>query len=177
MKWYEGEWNKAVTGGLRPVDRLIASDEDLAKGLAPVFADAYEADGGFGSTVQKHMTVLSPDGKMTAKVNADGDAYVQKKALANNDTLRSAVEQLALTGLIPKYATDAGRRAYDEKYGPSLPVSQAGQAVHWALANPVMAYGLPAAGAGLAAWGLHDVLTAQQRAEKESQLPLQGGMQ
>lgn len=40
------------------------------------------------------------------------------------------------------------------------------------LGTPAAAYGLPLAGAGLAAWGVHDVLAAQQQAEKESQLPL-----
>ena len=46
----------------------------------------------------------------------------------------------------------------------------------YGLGSPVAAYGLPAAGVGLAAWGIHDVMAAQQQAEKESQLPLQGGV-
>jgi hypothetical protein len=177
LRGYEGKWNEAVTAGLRPVDRLIASDEDRAKALAPVFADAYAADGGFGRTVQEHMAVLSPDGRMAEKVGKDGDAYIERKMAEKGDSPRGVVEQLALTGLIPKYATDAGRKAYDEKYGPSLPISQPGLIAHSALANPVMAYGMPAAGIGLAAWGIHDVLAAQQRAEKEGQLPVQGGVQ
>ena len=41
------------------------------------------------------------------------------------------------------------------------------------LGTPLAAYGIPLAGAGMAAWGLNDVLAAQQQAEKESQLPLQ----
>jgi hypothetical protein len=47
-----------------------------------------------------------------------------------------------------------------------------GAAIDLGLGNAAAAYGLPAAGAGLAAWGLHDVMAAQQQAEKEAQLPL-----
>lgn len=159
------------------MDRMIASEEEQARGLAPVFARAYAADEGFGSTVQEHMGVLSPDGGMARKVAADGDAYVAKKMMEKGDTAQSVVEQLALTGLLPKYATEKGRRDYDDKYGPSLPISEPGRFVHELLANPIAAYGLPAAGVGLATWGIHDVMAAQQRAEKESQLPVSGGLQ
>ena len=177
LEAYQQKWNEGVRGVLRPVDRMIASKEEQARGLAPAFARAYAADAGFGPTVQEHMGVLSPDGSMARKVAADGDAYVAKKVIEKGDTPQSVAEQLALTGLLPKYATEEGRRAYDDKYGPSMPISESGRFVHELLANPVAAYGLPAAGVGLAAWGIHDVMAAQQRAEKESQLPMSGGLQ
>jgi hypothetical protein len=57
-------------------------------------------------------------------------------------------------------------------YGPGLPVSGPGQVAHQVLGNAAAAYGLPAAGLGLAAWGVADVLRGQQQAQKEAQLPL-----
>jgi hypothetical protein len=177
LEAYQQKWNEAVTSGLRPVDRLIASDEDRAKALAPVFADAYAEDGGLGPTVQKHMSVLSPDGKMAHRVEALGPQFFASESARHGQPEQKIAEQVALSALLPKYATDAGRRAYDDKYGPSLPISQSGLVAHSALTNPIAAYGLPAAGVGLAAWGIHDVMAAQQRAEKESQLPMSGGLQ
>jgi len=81
-----------------------------------------------------------------------------------------------LQQLVPKYSTDAGRRRYHELYGPPGLIAPQSSLAHAALSHPSVAYGLPAAGAGLAAWGIHDLLAAQQQAEKDSQLPLQGGV-
>ena len=57
------------------------------------------------------------------------------------------------------------------------PLSKPGAFTEMALGNAAAAYGLPAAGVGLAAWGVHDLLMAQQQAQKDSQLPLSGSGQ
>ncbi|MCE2835942.1 MAG: hypothetical protein LW834_02940, partial [Cyanobium sp. 49614_E6] len=86
------------------------------------------------------------------------------------------VTQVAFNRVLPEFATPETLRRYDEAHGPSMPISEAGLVAHAALSNPLAAYGLPAAGVGLAAWGVHDLLMAQQQAEKDKQLPLQGGV-
>ena len=57
------------------------------------------------------------------------------------------------------------------------PLTGPGAFVEATLGSPVAAYGLPAAGVGLAGWAAYDLLMAQQQAQKESQLPMSGSEQ
>jgi hypothetical protein len=54
------------------------------------------------------------------------------------------------------------------------PMTTAGGAVELALAGAPAAYGVPLMGAGLAAWGVNDVLAAQRAAEEERRGHLMG---
>ncbi len=173
---YTRAWDGAVQAGVRPLDRLIASDEDLMKGAAPAFGRAAAMDGGIGPVLREHMAVLDPTGGMAAKVEKDLVGYVNRKVEELGVTPEDAVRTVAINNLMPDYATPETLRRYDRAYGPSMPVTGSGLALHAALSNPLAAYGLPAAGVGLAAWGVHDLLMAQQQAEKDKQLPLQGGV-
>jgi len=50
---YTRAWDGAVQAGVRPLDRLIASDEDLMKGAAPAFGRAAAMDGGIGPVLRE----------------------------------------------------------------------------------------------------------------------------
>ena len=173
---YTRAWDSAVQAGVRPLDRFIASDEDLMKGAAPVFGRAAAADGGIGPTLREHMAVLDPTGAMERRALEKLPGFVDKTMRETGRSAEDIATQAALNVYLPENATSETLRRYDRAYGPSMPVTGSGLALHAALANPVVAYGLPAAGIGLAGWGIHDVMAAQQQAEKESQLPLQGGV-
>jgi hypothetical protein len=173
---YTRAWGDAAVAGLRPLDRLMASDQDRVRAAAPVFGRAAAVDGGIGPVLREHMAMLDPTGAMTEKAEKDLAGYVNRKVEEHRISPEQAVTTIALNRLIPDYATPETLRRYDEAHGPSMPISEAGLVAHGALSNPLAAYGLPAAGVGLAAWGVHDLLMAQQQAEKDRQLPLQGGV-
>lgn len=173
---YTRAWDQAAQAVVRPVDRLIASDHDRIRGLAPVFGRTAAAEGGLGPELRKHMAILDPTGAMAQKAEKDLVGYVDRKMMETGLSAEDVVTTLAIDKLMPDGATPETLRRYDDAYGPAKPVSELGLLAHGLLGNPVTAYGLPAAGVGLAAWGIHDLLAAQQQAEKESQLPLQGGV-
>jgi len=167
---YTQAWNSAVAAGLRPVDRMIASDEDLSRGLVKPLHGSMS-----GGDFDQHLTVLDPgEDRYQRFTDAIGPGLdeVQGEPGAFDDKMIAMIGQRYLRDEMGR----AAMQRYDKAYGPSLPVSGPGLFAHAALANPVAAYGLPAAGVGMAAWGIHDLIAAQQQAEKESQLPLQGGV-
>jgi hypothetical protein len=173
---YMRAWDGAARAGLRPLDRLIASDQDRVRALAPVFGRAAAADGGVGPVLREHMAMLDPTGAMEKDVLEKLPGFVDAKMQQTGRSAGDIVTQVAFNRVLPEFATPETLRRYDEAHGPSMPISEAGLVAHAALSNPLAAYGLPAAGVGLAAWGVHDLLMAQQQAEKDKQLPLQGGV-
>lgn len=122
------------------------------------------------------LDAIDPSKGLSGRYAENGMAAVAEmkaQAAAQGTTLsdREALELVIRDSLLKDVKRDQ-LMAGMEKFGPSLPISNAGQWAHAALGNAAAAYGLPLAGAGLATWGVHDVLAAQQQAEKESQLPL-----
>jgi len=89
--------------------------------------------------------------------------------LLGASVLQSAQKYGYDTESVKRYSQQGG---LPEKYL----MTRGGQYLRTAIGSPVVAYGLPAAGIGLAGWGIHDAMAAQQQAEKDSQLPLQGGV-
>jgi hypothetical protein len=173
---YTRAWSDAAAAGLRPLDRLMASDQDRVRALAPVFGRTAAADGGIGPALREHMAMLDPTGAMEKRALEKLPGFVDAKIQETGRSAEDIVTQVALSTYLPEYATPETLRRYDEAYGPSMPVSKAGLLAHAVLSNPFTAYALPAAGIGLGAWGAHDLLMAQQQAEKDKQLPLQGGV-
>ncbi len=173
LEAYQQNWNQAVTSGLRPLDRMLMTDDELSAHLAPTLKSA--VDGG-GTEAQGHFSALDPSGRGEQRFEEP-----VKKWMIAQDEAEGSVEEKLMNAIGRGYLRDEigreGMLAYDKKYGPGALNSKPGLLANALLANPVAAYGLPAAGVGMAALGIHDVLTAQQRAEKEGQLPLQGGVQ
>ena len=170
---YTRGWSGLVANVLRPADRMMASDAELKTALARSFS------GGRNGAVVDQMAMLDsldPTGGLKGRYVDKGAAAVeQMKVMAASEGLnisdREALELVVRDSLLKGVKRDALMGAMD-KYGPSLPVTDAAQWAHGVLGNAAAAYGLPLAGAGMATWGIHDVLMAQQQAEKESQLPL-----
>lgn len=194
LQAYQGKWNEAVTAGLRPIDRLVASDSDrlsgVATGMAPHLVEQVRSRPSepMSGKVLEQLQQLDPTGDMANVFSVmDPDTGVSAAAreiysnLDNpdghgiNDVARSLIYQSAdkrkIGGASVRKMIEAG------VVPDSFLMTKGAQAARDSLSNGVAAYGLPAAGVGLAAWGIHDVMAAQQRAEKEGQLPVQGGVQ
>jgi hypothetical protein len=202
LQAYQAKWNEAVTAGLRPIDRMIADDSDRLSGVSSAAApmlEAYAQGGWEHYTLREYgahrrlLERLDPSGKII-------DAYDGNHTYGSDGSMRPKIVEIyeKIKGLPAEEKTptqylassiyqSAGKygvkpenvkRMVDEGALPdSFLMTRGAQAARDLLSNPAAAYGLPAAGVGLAAWGIHDVMAAQQRAEKESQLPVSGGMQ
>lgn len=169
---YTRGWSGLVSNVLRPVDRMVASDADLRGALARSFGD--EVGAGKGVEMLKG---LDASGGLAERYGARGEsAIAEMQALASaKDGRQLSREEAAALLFRDTLSEELQREALlkgMEAYGPGLPVSTAGQVMQQVLSNPAAAYGLPAAGIGLAAWGVADVMRGQQQAAKESQLPL-----
>lgn len=152
---------------------MLMTDDELSAHLAPTLKNAVESG---GTEAQGHFSVLDPDGRGEQRFEEP-----VKKWMIAQDEAEGSVDEKLMNAIGRGYLRDEigreGMLAYDEMHGPGALNSRPGLLANALLANPVAAYGLPAAGVGLAAWGIHDVMAAQQRAEKESQLPMSGGLQ
>lgn len=168
---YTRAWNDAVHGGLRPVDRMLASDEELAAHLTPTLRSV-EAD---PAQLQRHLDVLQPDGRGSDTYKQAVVDWIENRGDTESDIEQKLTNAIGL-GYLKEKVGRQGMLAYDAVHGPAYMASKPGLVASTMLANPYAAYGIPAAGVGMAAWGIHDVLAAQQQAEKESQLPVQGGV-
>jgi hypothetical protein len=168
---YTRAWNDAVQGGLRPMDRMLASDEELAAHLTPTLRKT-EAD---PAELQRHLDVLQADGRGAQTYKEAVMDWIVNRGDEETDMEQKLTNAIGL-GYLKEKVGRKGMLAYDAAHGPAYMASKPGLVASTALANPYAAYGLPAAGVGLAAWGIHDVLAAQQQAQKDSQLPLQGGV-
>jgi hypothetical protein len=161
---YTRGWSELVANVLRPVDRMVASEADLRSALAVRYG---AGDAELRSGMLKGMGV--------EEVLDEAKALETVMAAAAQQGIQLTPEQAAQALFRDKLSVSADRAALSrgmDGYGPSLPVSGAGQAAYGVLGNAPVAYGLPAAGVGLAAWGVADVMRSQQQAAKESQLPL-----
>lgn len=172
---YTRGWSEMAARVLSPLDRMMASDVELREALAKSFGTAPA-----GVDIAAHrgglLDALDPSGGLKGRYESKGEAAIEKSmAKAQAGGMPLTPEQAAELLLRDKLAAKVDREALlagMQQYGPGLPVSTPGQWAHAALGNPAAAYALPLGGAGLAAWGLHDVMAAQQQAERESQLPL-----
>lgn len=156
-------WSDLAARALGPVDGMMASDADLRSALARQYGARPEVRG----EMLQSMGV--------AGVADEAAALQQVIDLAAQNGVRLTPEEAAQQLFRDALAKDVGREQLQKGmsgYGPGLPVSQAGQVAHAVLGNPAAAYGIPLAGAGVAALGVDGVLRAQQQAEKESMLPL-----
>jgi hypothetical protein len=161
---YTRGWSGLVSNVLRPVDRMVASDADMRSALAVRYG---AGDAEVRGSLLKGMGAEG--------VVDEAKAIESVMAAAAQQGIQLSPEQAAQALFRDKLSVSADRAALGRGmalHGPSLPVSGAGQVAHGLLANAPMAYGLPAVGAGLAAWGVADVMRGQQQAAKESQLPL-----
>ncbi len=209
LRGYEDAWSQAVTAGLRPIDRMLASDEDrlsgVARGLAPEFERVARDHGGtslrdfdgsaysgFGDGLNK----IDPSGALYAaydrpiRPHTEEDQYPPSMYHAIYEASRDiaargegAMDSLLAASVMQAaqkhgYDKQALRKLVDEGGVPESFMMTRGMAsARHVLAHRGAAYGLPAVGVGLGAWGAHDLLMAQQQAEKDSQLPLSGGQQ
>jgi len=178
----------------------------VARGLAPAFRQAVESSPGeYEPLIDSQGSAVSDFGRGLNRIDPGGQllaAYDKPVRPPTEDDQYPPLMYHAVYGASRNLA-DRGEGELDEllaasvlqgaqKYGhdpeavrklvaegavpESYLMNRGVAAVRHVLGNPYAAYGLPAAGVGLAAWGIHDVMAAQQQAEKESQLPLQGGV-
>jgi len=124
-----------------------------------------------GEQLLARLNRLDPSGALAENMGA-GLSQAVERAKRNGSSVGSEFAGLvfdAREDLKPELID-----AYLKQHPPSdvHMMTKAGGLLHAAAGMAPSAYGIPAAGAGLAAWGLHDYLQAQQQAEKESQLPM-----
>ena len=131
-------------------DRLAAEVKEPGGYLGTPLAQEFERLTGMPDDLGSEDAFALPEGYRVGMGHELADAFSE----LSSEKARQVIEW--------SRQNPAGRRA----------LTPIGAAIDLGLGNAAAAYGLPAAGAGLAAWGLHDVMAAQQQAEKESQLPL-----
>ena len=174
--WSEGVDRNVITpvelqfvNEMPPVQQFNAFATRMLDGNAQLnergtaFVDAVRY--GKGDSPEMRQTVLDALNGL-----GQGDGSLEAREMAVLGGLRYAAQKAegeAMKRGLDALAPRDGRNGYTEL---------GRQMRQYGLGSPVAAYGLPAAGIGLAGWGIHDVLAAQQQAEKESQLPLQGGV-
>jgi hypothetical protein len=168
---YTRAWARGVEEWpIIPLERMVTSDVDNPRMQA--FAKAQVLpDGSVKPGMEAILTSVSGSKEKASQVmQALAAAEPEERGLM----LASVFDQLH-GKLKPKERVDAASAMLPRNGSTGL--SDTGELMRLIAGHPSVAYGLPAAGVGLAAWGIHDVMAAQQRGEKESQLPVSGGMQ
>ncbi len=166
---YTRAWSKGVDSGvITPVELAMMKGLPDDKALEPIIKQMAGSDGQLtaqGQQLLDHVASSLDDG--AGKGQRIRDAVAAKSGDPMALQLKQLVQALEGEELKKALSIAALRDGVVGYTGPGNTMRQ------FVLGSPAAAYGLPLAGAGMAAWGVHDVLAAQQQAEKEDQLPLQ----
>jgi hypothetical protein len=174
---YTRAWHDAVLSPVVASERALISDPAVLRGLAAeaaglrLAAEVKQPGEYLGTALAKEFSGLTG-------IPEDFDIG-SAEAFARPEGYRAAI-QGNLADAFDGASPDGMKRVLEwAQRNPAArkPLSAPGGAVALGLGNPAAAYGIPAAGLGLGVWAAHDVLLAQQQAEKESQLPMSASEQ
>jgi hypothetical protein len=160
-------WSQAVDRlVVGPVERAFLNDEDLRQQVSKLVRERTPDSNVLSEQQLKAFEILK---------GAPGNSSVlQEKMQSEVDPRKYIGDQVF--GAIEKYKPSRARQGEvaallaDGRVG----LTKGGDYMRqFGLGSPAAAYGAVAGGGALAAYGVHELLQAQQRAEKEAQLPLE----
>lgn len=178
---YTRAWSDATAGAVRPLDRAIASDSDKLAGslraIQGVIDEGVAAAGGKGLSAEagqellQHLNALDPSGGLASRAQA-GIQQAFERAKSGSTTVGREFAAAVFDARKDLQVADLDKYVAQHPPSDAHMLTNAGTYAHALLGSAPAAYGVPAAGVGLAALALNDYLASQQQGEKESRLPL-----